>query len=196
VTLALLLWAAAVPGVGVSRLPVSREVAVERLKACGFAQVAVRDDRELQEDVLTVSHVTQASQRQLTCAAKVSLWSVTYVQFPEPLNQKYQRLYWRMAEEKDRRDARAWLQRRGLLAKLPTYAKGRTDDLTFGRKVEALCGPKAKGAFARDHGMMTIRMGTIEHPSLDDETFKCLINVSSAAGFKWGFVGNEYYEKK
>jgi hypothetical protein len=53
-----------------------------------------------------------------------------------------------------------------------------------------------KGAFVRDRGMMTINTGIIEHSTLDDETFTCLLNVSSAAGFKWGFVGNEYNEVK
>jgi hypothetical protein len=175
---------------------VKPEVAVERLKACGFAQVAVRDDEELQEDALAVSGITQASEKQLRCAAEVSLSSLMYVELPEPLNQKYQQLYWRMERDKGRRDARAWLERRGLLAKLPTYVEGQTDDLVFAHKIEAICGPKAKGAFVRDHGNMTINTGTIEHPTLDDETFMCLLNVSSAAGFKLGFVGHEYYEKK
>jgi hypothetical protein len=175
---------------------VKPEVAAGQVKACGFAHVAVRDDRELQEDVLVVSGVTQASEKQLRCAAEVSLSSITYVEFPEPVNRNYQQFYSRMEQDKDRRDARAWLERRGLLVKLPTYVKGKTDDLEFARKLEALCGPKARGAFVRDHGIMTIKTGTIEHPALNDETVMCLMNVSSAGGFQWGFVGNEYYEKK
>jgi hypothetical protein len=191
-----LLSAATPPSTDTPIAYVKPEVAAEQLKACGFAHVAVRDDRELQEDVLVVTGINQASERQLRCAAEVSLSSITYVEFPEPMNQQYWQLYSRMEQERDRRDARAWLERRGLLAKLPTYVKGKTDDLQFARRLEGLCGPKAKGAFVRDQGMMTMKTGTIEHPAFNNETFMCLMNVSSAAGLRWGFVGNEYYEKK
>jgi hypothetical protein len=194
--LAVLLWAAPVQGFDIPRERVKPELAVERLKACGFEHVALQEDRDLQEEVLAVSAITQASEKQLRCAAGVSLSSITYVEFPEPLNKQYWQLYWRMEEDKDRIEARAWLERRGLLATLPAYVKGEMDDLRFARKAEAICGSKAKGAFIREHGIMTIKMGTIEHPTLDNETFTCLLNVSSASGFKWGFVGNEYYQAK
>src|SRR6476646_7785920 len=75
---------------------VKRAVAVEQLKACGFDHVALRDDTDMQEEVLAVSGITEVSEKQLRCAVEVSLSSITYVEFPEPLSQRYWQLYFQM----------------------------------------------------------------------------------------------------
>jgi hypothetical protein len=190
---AFMLSAAAAQPFDVPRELVRPEVAVERLKSCGFEHVAVRDDRELQEDVLVVSGINEASERQLRCAAETSLSSIMYVEFPNSLNQRYEQLYWRMEKDKDLRNARVWLEQRGLLAKLPTYRKGKVDDLVFARQLESLCGPKAKGIFIRDRGIITMKLGAPDNPSMDDQTLVCLTNVANVSGFPVGFIGNEFY---
>jgi hypothetical protein len=182
--------------IDLSKLIAKPEIVVARVKACGFSNVTVGPDRVLQDDVIEVSGVATASEQQMRCVAEASISSIYYVQFPEPLNQRYQHTYWRLAEEQDRRDARAWFEARRLLTKVPEYEAGKTDDLRFARKLEALCGPKASGSFVREHGHVTLKMGTFDHPAIDEATFTCLTRASAASGFPMGLVGNEYYQTK
>jgi hypothetical protein len=117
------------------------DLAVEGIKGCGFPNVRLRFDSSMDEQVIEVSSASKASELELRCVAQHSLASSTYVNFPEPLNRRYQRVYLKPSQAAGRIYARAWLDRRSLLAKLPTYEKGKTDDLVFARKLEALCGP-------------------------------------------------------
>jgi hypothetical protein len=190
---ALLFAAAVAPLLDPPPAPVMPDVAAERVRACGFKNVAVKRDPTLQEDVLVVSGVTQASDEQLRCSAKASLSSDYFVQFPESVNASYEPIYVTMRKERDRADARSWLDHRGMLSRLPQYDRGKTDDLQFAHQLESLCGPKAAGAFVQQGQFVTLKMGTLEHPALDDDTLWCLINAASASDFPLGFVGNEYH---
>jgi hypothetical protein len=174
----------------------SPEVAAKRVKACGFEHVRVKNDPELQEDVVEVSALSDAPQSKLHCVAQVSLDTITYVEFPKPVNDAYQRLYIEMERDHGQQEARGWLQQRGLLSKLPTYQKGRDDDLQFAREIENVCGPKAKGVFVRLDGHVTLNFGSPEKPTVDKDTAECLFNAMWASGMPFGFVGNEYYEER
>jgi hypothetical protein len=169
--------------------------AAAHVRACGLRHVRVKSDPDLEEDVVEVSHVSTATDVQLRCVAQQSLAWGTYVEFPERLNQTYQKVYFEIADAAARIHARVWLDRRGLLAKLPTYVKGQTDDLTFARRLEGLCGPQARGAYVRDHGRVILKPGNPEQPAIDNGTFECLLNATTASGFPMSFVGNEYYSK-
>lgn len=114
---------------------VKPEVAMQR-KACGFRHVSVKNDDTLQEEVIVVSRVRRASDFQLRCVVRQSLASSIYVQFPGSLDRKYQRLYVRIRRKADRIEARNWLQRHGLLAKLPHYERRKTDDVRFAHELE------------------------------------------------------------
>lgn len=198
----LLLMGAAAPPAGPFGVPhelVKPEVAVERVTACGFKSVRSRFDGELQEDVVEVMNVTTASAEQLRCTARASLDSVYYVVFPASIEQTYETLYWRMSRERDKADARVWLEKRGLLARLPTYDPKHSDETAFAHALEALCGPKAAGTLQPMHGMATFKDGALGLPDkggispgkLDEETLWCLINASAASGYPLGFIGNE-----
>jgi hypothetical protein len=178
------------------------EVATKRVKACGFTSVRSVFDPTLQEDVIEVRDVASATPGQLACAAAASLASSYYLTFPEAIQQAYQIVYYGMSHERDVEHARAWLQARGLLARLPSYDPERSDDLAFARSLEALCGPKAEGTFRLiGPGMVTFRpgvLGTVAKDGftegrLDEETLWCLTNAATASGFFLGFVGNEAY---
>lgn len=181
---------------------VKPEVAAARVAACGFKSVRPRFDDTLQEDVVEVLDVASASEEQLRCVALASLQSHYYVTFPAPVEQTYQTLYWGMSREHDKADARAWLEKRGLLSRLPTYDPKRSDETTFARTLETLCGPKAAGTLKPMRGMATFEdgaLGTFEKGGysagkLDDETLWCLVNAASASGYPLGFIGNEAYQ--
>ncbi|MBA2467276.1 MAG: hypothetical protein H0V46_06705 [Sphingomonas sp.] len=181
---------------------VKPEVAAARVAGCGFKSVRARFDDTLQEDVVEILDVSFSSEKQLRCVAEASLQSHYYVTFPAPVEQTYQSLYWRMSRDRDKANARAWLEKRGLLGRLPAYDPKRSDEITFVRTLESLCGPKAAGtlkpmggmaAFA-DGALGTLGKGTLSAGKLGDETLWCLMNAVSASGYALGFIGNEAYQ--
>jgi hypothetical protein len=180
--------------------PVPTEVAAERVRACGFDQVSVKDDDELQEEVVEVSGVSDVPEAKMRCAVQVSLDTDRYVIFPEPANDTYWRLYSQMEEKSPRAAAatdwmqgysREWLRQRGLLAKVPKYVKGKDDNLRFARRIEAVCGPKANGAFRLLKGYLVLWPTPTEKRRMDFSTVECLVNAAAVSGMRMGFVGNE-----
>ena len=181
--------------------PVPPEVAAERVRACGFDQVSVKDDDELQEEVVEVSGASAVPESKMRCAVQLSLDTDRYVIFPEPANTTYWRLYPEMEEKSPRAaaagawmqdNAREWLRQRGLLAKVPKYEKGKSDNLRFARRLENVCGPKAKGMFRSFHGHVDLWPGPPGKPPVDFPTVECLISAAAVSGMPLGFVGNEY----
>jgi hypothetical protein len=205
VILTLMVSASAVPAPGVSfhapMVFVKPEVAAARVAACGFKNVHSKFDDELQEDVVAVVDVSSASAEQLRCTALASLDTHYYVVFPAPVYQTYETLYWRISRERDKADARAWLDKRGLLSRLPTYDPKRSDEAAFANALEGLCGPRAAGTLQPMHGMATFKDGALgtlgksgfTRGKLDEETMWCLINAAAASGYPLGFIGNDYY---
>jgi hypothetical protein len=179
----------------------SAEVAAERVRACGFDQVSVKEDDELQEEVVEVSGVSAVPESKMRCAVQVSLDTDCDVIFPEPANKAYWRLYSQMEEKSPRAaaasawmqgNAREWLRKRGLLAKVPKYVKGKDDNLRFARRLEDVCGPKAKGMFRLVDGHVVLWPAPVGKAAADFSTVECLINAAAASGMRMGFVGNEY----
>jgi hypothetical protein len=183
---------------------VKPEVAAARVAACGFKSTRPRFDHTRQEDVIEILDVTSAPAKQLRCVAIVSLVSHYYVVFPASVYVTYERLYWRMWRERDKADARAWLKKRGLLSRLPTYYPKQSDEIAFAHTLESLCGPKAAGTLQPVHGLAiikdgaldTFRKGAFSAGKLDDETLRCLLNAATASGYPLGFVSNELYQHR
>jgi hypothetical protein len=182
---------------------VKPEVAAARVAACGFKSVRPKFDDEEQETVVEVLNVTSASGQKLRCAAAASLDTDYFVLFPAQVERSYETLYWRMSDERGKTDARAWLEKRGLLSRLPTYDPKSSDEIAFARTLEALCGPKADGTLQPMHGMATFKEGAlgtitssgISAGKLDDETMWCLFNAAEASGYPLGFIGNGYHRR-
>jgi hypothetical protein len=179
------------------------EVAAERVAACGFTSVRAKFDDELQEEVVEVRNLSSASPEQLRCAAVLSLDSNYYVIFPAPVSETYETLYRRIAGERGKAGARAWLDKRGLLSRLPAYDPKRSDLAAVAQRLEALCGPRAAGTLKLGHGMATFRedaLGRIEkgaftEGTLDGETMVCLVNAAAASDFPLVLFGNEAYRQ-
>ena len=130
---------------------VKPDIAVMRVANCGFKSVRSKFDDTLQEDVIEVSDVSSASTEQLQCVALAALDSHYYVTFPKPMYQAYAALYWRMSEERGKAEAKAWLEKRGLLSRLPAYDPKRSDEATFARTLEKAV--RAKGGWnSEGHG--------------------------------------------
>ncbi|WP_420144590.1 hypothetical protein [Sphingobium sp.] len=174
---------------------VKPEVAVAQVAACGMKNVRSKLDDTLQEDVIEVGDVS-ASEEQLRCVARASLVSSYYVVFPLSVERGYQTVYQRMSNEKDKADAKAWLEKRGLLSRLPTYDPKHSDEVAFVRELEAMCGPNATGTIKTMHGMGTFEGDAVSSGKLNDGTFWCLINGAAASGYPFGFIGNEQYGER
>lgn len=166
-------------------------VAAQEVGRCGFPSVSVSYDGLLGEYIVMVPGIRDASENQLRCAAEVSLKTDYFISFRNPLNRRYEAVYWPIAEGSGRVNAREWLARHGLLSKLPAYETGKTDALAYARKIEALCG--AKGAFAVEQGTLTLKSGSAGRPRLDTKTVDCLMNAQWASGLPTGFAGEQYY---
>lgn len=170
---------------------VTPEVAVQRVAACGFKNVRSRFDDLLRQDVIEVADFASATEKQLRCAAGASLSSRYSVIFPHAVQQGYAPLYWRLQGEQQRADAKAWLEKKGLLSRLPVYDPKRTDSAAFVRSLEALCGPGAAGALTPMAGMAVFKPEALSIGRMDDEALQCLSSAAAAADFPLGVIGNE-----
>ena len=162
--------------------------AAKRVTGCGFTNVTLWYDSTVQQYAIVVSGAQSGTDDRLACAARASLDSGYPVQFQAPLNARYDELYWPLAEQAGRNQARSWLAQRGLLSKLPRYVAGRTDQMVYARQLERVCGPRARGTFTIDEGYVTITMRSPRHPALDPATFDCLANVLWASGLPLGLA--------
>lgn len=160
-------------------------LAAQRVRACGLPNVTLAYQRDLDAYVVVVSGAQTVSDDRLRCAAKVSLETDYTIIFPATLSQRYDQIYWPMADDAGRRQARAWLAKRGL--KLPSYTKG-TGQLAYARKLERMCGPRAKGAFVIEDGFVTLRSGADGNSHIDPATFDCLANALWASGLPIGIA--------
>lgn len=168
--------------------------AVARVKECGFASAQLQFNEVFNEDIVLVTGVSDATEAQLKCVAEASLATNFFVQFPAAVDAKYQPLYWTMNREQGRLAAKAWLQERGLLSQLPSYDPKLTDEATFVRRLESLCGPKASGMLRPHGGMAVITPDAVASGVAGDELLWCLTNVAAASGYGIGYVGNEAYK--
>jgi hypothetical protein len=170
--------------------------AASQVAACGFKDVrSSLEDDTLEDDFIRVLGVTAATEGQLRCVANASLRTHYYVVFQEPLDSIYQPRYWRLSEQRELADARAWLQKRGLLSRLPALNPKTSDASVVGRALEALCGPKAVGTLRPMKGFTTLSNDALTSGKLDEDTFTCLLNVTKASGYPLGFIGNEAHTK-
>lgn len=190
--MSMLMLAASITGTSAALAePVKPEVAAERVAACGFGAVRARFDRLLQMDVIHVGDATSATDEQLRCAARVALSAGLEILFPEPSGRKFQPILSELESAQGKAEAEAWLEERGLLARLPAYDPQRSDSAAFARTLETLCGPNAIGALRPMEGGATFNMEALPSGRRGDETLRCLSSAASVAGYPLGFAGNE-----
>ena len=171
--------------------------AAKRFTQCGLGPLTIRlnDQDTGGEDILVATEVKSATDKQLRCADK----AVSYytLELPPDISRRFEALREERLAPVFREQARSWLSARGLLNRLPRYQQGATDDAQFTRQVEALCGPRAKGAFQSTFGFHALSpewsKRELDPPERGNEVLTCLMNATTAAGFEFGFIGNEAY---
>lgn len=174
-------------------------MAVERATKCGLGPVTIRNDKELQSDILSVPDAVSATEKQLSCLDDATGFGI-FVELPAGVQPRFDALREARASRLMRAKASEWLSRRGLLARVPKYVRGTTDEAVFTREVEQLCGSETEGAFQSQYGRHVLSPEWITKFGMpprdkDVQAMSCLINVTTVAGFKLGFVGNEAYRR-
>jgi hypothetical protein len=172
---------------------ITARTAVERLAACGLPLASVRYNEELQQEVLTLAVAAPLSDETLACADKaVSFYEL---ELPADLQQRYERLRDARITALSQQEAERWLAKRGLLSKLPPKVAVRRVDATLARRIERVCGLRAKGALRAEHGLMTLNMDWLERslePNMrEEEAMTCLLHAITLTGVKLAFFGNE-----
>jgi len=167
--------------------------AARRVARCGLGPARTRFDELLQEEFIVAQQAKSATDKQLACADKAASWYG--LRLRASIQPRYEALRGARTSRLALADSRAWLASRGLLGKIPKYREGVTDDAVFSRQLEALCGPKATGAFQSELGFHTYSPAwekrELRPPDLGRDVIPCLLNVTTAAGFRTGFIGNE-----
>ena len=175
---------------------ISPQEAAQRITRCGLGPVTIRYEAELEEDVL-VAAPDSATDDQLICADKAA--SQYTLELPPNLQSRFQAISYARQAAMARVEARAWLSARGLLARVPEYRAGKTNDAVFTRQVETLCGPRARGAFRSRYGPHALSPDwakrQIRRPD-QFEVFTCLSYVTAAAGYEFRLIGNEAYRRQ
>lgn len=177
---------------------ITAQEAANRFAQCGLGPVTIRwnDPEYGGEDILVAKSVKSATDEQLRCAEK----AVSYytLELPPEIERRFEAVREARLAPVFQAQARTWLAARGLLNRLPKYQQGVTDDAAFTRTIETLCGPHAKGAFQSKLGFHALSPAWVNRElshDRGDKVFACLMNAMTATGFKFGFIGNEYYRR-
>lgn len=156
--------------------------------------MSTKYEPDLHEDVLIASEAQSVTDEQLACAFRVVDFYYT-LQLSADAKSRFDSILEANAAMRAKSEASNWLAARGLLARVPTYDKGLTDEATFTHQIENLCGPKAKGAFQSKYGFHSLspewfrRLGMPPKPEAT-EALTCLMRVAAFTGFSVGFIGN------
>ena len=169
---------------------ITPEVAAERVARCGAGAVTVRPDKEIDVDVLVVAARSGLTDEQIVCIAKAA--SFYDVELPRDAQPRLNAITTARAAAISKAEGAKWLAAHNLLARLPEYKVGATNDDEFARKIETLC--RANGALHSRYGVHAInpewarkRVGV----PTKDGPFACVISAAMASGFEFGFIGNE-----
>lgn len=197
--IALLAWASTV-GIPFEGLePITPGLAIERAAECGLEDATTRYDDVLESDILSVSHAVSVTEAQLICLDSAIGFGIL-VELPSNVQPRFDAIRQARALEISRSKAREWLAQRGLLERVPKYVAGTSDDPAFMREVEQLCGVQTRGAIQSRNGRHVLNSKWIKKrgspPKAGElEAFSCLLNVTTVAGIKVGFIGNEAYQR-
>lgn len=189
------------PTKGVER--VTPQTALQRVWGCGLGPATIRYEHELQSHILSMPSATAATESQLRCLDMATGFGID-VELPATLQPRFDTVRGARASAFIKTEARDWLSKRGLLDRVPRYVPGVTDEATFTRAVEHLCGPLAKGAFKSKYGPHVLSPEWVQEYGLlpgtglppkdgDMDVLTCLMKVTTVAGFEVGLIGNEVY---
>ncbi len=169
---------------------ITPKVAAARIVRCGVGPVTVRSNEAIEEDVLVVVAKGTITDEQIACIATAA--SFYDVELPRDAQARLDAITKAKSAELVKAEGRRWLTTHHLLEKLPQYEAGVTDDDSFARSVEEICG--ARGALHSQFGVHALNPAWANQqqgPPEEDGPFACVINAALASGFEFAFIGNE-----
>jgi len=169
---------------------ITPKVAAARIVRCGVGPVTVRSDEAIDEDVLVVVAKRAITDEQIACIARAA--SFYDVDLPRDAQPRLDAITRAKSAALVKVEGRRWLTTHHLLGKLPQYEAGVTDDDSFARSVEELCG--ASGPLHSQFGVHTLNPAWANQqkgPPEEDGPFACVINAALASGFEFAVIGNE-----
>lgn len=179
--------------------PAYEQVLTQKLLQCGLRNggFTVRYEDILQSVEIVIAKDAEASPEQFDCIRQAAGYEIVTFDVPE-LQQAYQDRVAEALRPKMLADARAALEKRGILADFPERSKFRSDKL-FAEALERQCGMKPGSFFVES------QWGLIGKPKLGRQSKRELDKMSclmaaimyvSAKGekFEFGFIGNEAAE--
>lgn len=176
--------------------PAYEQVVTQKLLQCGLRDggFTVKYEDELQSIEIVIGKEAGATSEQIECILQAAGDEI--VTFREPEMQKaYQDRVFAVFRPKMLADARAELERRGVLDGFPERSEYGSDKL-FAEALERQCGMKPGSFFVQS------RWGLIGQPKLDrqskpdEDRIVCMMTAimyvtARGEDFKFGFVGNE-----
>jgi hypothetical protein len=172
--------------------PVTIERVVVEVSKCGLGPAKSRYDETLQDALVVVRQKPRATDRQLAC---VDVAANSYeVELNPILQSRFEAIRTARLAALFKARAREWLAKQDLLARLPEYHPGKTDDAAFDRSLEQLCGPDAAGAPQSPKGphVLNIEWAERQDPAkVNQGAFGCILNAMAASDVLFGIIGNE-----
>ncbi|MCP3735391.1 hypothetical protein M9979_10970 [Sphingomonas sp. RP10(2022)] len=176
--------------------PAYEQVLTQKLIHCGLHHggFTVKYERELQSVEIVIGQDAGAATKHFDCIREAAGHEIVTFENPE-LHQAYEDRVFKALRPKILADARAELERRGVLHSFPERSKFASDKL-FAEALERQCGMKPGSFFVESQSGLIGQPKPGRQSKADEERTACLmaaIMYVSAKGepFKFGFVGNE-----
>jgi len=176
--------------------PAYEQVATQKLLQCGLQNggFTVKYEDELQSVEIVIEKEAGASPANLDCIREAAGYEI--VTFKDPvLQQAYQDRLYEVLRPKMLADAKAELEKRGLLDGFPERSRFGSDSL-FAEALERHCGMKPGSFFVQSQWGLIGQPKSGRQSKADETKRSCLIAAVmyvSAKGedLKFGFTGNE-----
>lgn len=176
--------------------PAYEQMLTQKLLECGLRNggFTVKYEEELQSVEIVIDKTARASAEHFDCIKKAVDHQIVTFNDPD-LQQAYQDRVFETLRPKMLADARAELEKRGVLNGFPERSKFGSDKL-FAEALERQCGMLPGSFFVQSE------WGLIGQPKLDgqskadEDRMSCLMAAimyvsARGDGFKFGFIGNE-----
>lgn len=173
--------------------PISYDEAARRLAECGFSNVEITYDDEIQSDIASISD-TSMSDEQLDCLALALDQTGYWADIPVKYRPRYDEALRALSVPRMRERARVWFEERGMLAEVQAIPAEALGDEALGEAVETLCGASAQGALTTRYGLLTLDpdwMSPVLQEEGSIEALECLMTALGFFGREFGFIGNE-----
>jgi hypothetical protein len=178
--------------------PAYEQVLAQKLLQCGLRSegFTIKYEDELQSIEIVIERAAGASAAHIDCIRQVAGYEI--VTFKDPLlQQAYQDRVSEALRPKMLADARAELERRGVMQGFPERSKFASDRL-FAEALEQQCGMKPGSFFVESQWGLIGQPKARRQSKTDEANLSCLmaaIMYVSAKGedFKFGFIGTEAF---